>query len=338
MDGVDRGYHGNIRSSPTQSYIPLENTMEEVETRFEVRLIQLAEQVDRLTKEQEALKAQLAEIKGSGLSATIPAQLDLLSHDIPLESSAGGSYARLKYLLKCRRWKEADEETSVQLSQVIPKVERQQLSQVLPEVGRQIIQESVKKTPWEDLNIIDSLWLKYSYGKFGLSIQSFFYRGLGGNDKQQNNVWKEFEEIVGWRKDGQSIPYGELFFDHPEKAVRGQLPYLPGFDSNKKKALFSRKEWIDYYDYVNILREVDLLAYKPNIRSSALYQEELTRELEEERATLIDAFFKEKFTEIDEELLAIKPKMIALPKDKFADALLKLGQWSREQLLEHWQT
>jgi len=69
-----------------------------------------------------------------------------------------------------------------------------------------------------------------------------------------------------------------------------------------------------------------------------LYKEEVARELEEERETLIDAFLKDKFTEIDEELLAIKPKMIALPTGKFANALLKLGQWSREQLLEYLQT
>ena len=302
--------------------------MEEVETRFEVRLIQLSEQVDRLTKEQDDLKGQLAEMKVSGLSATTPAPPNLLSHDIPLESCAGGSYARLKYLLKCGRWKDADQETGVQLSQVIPKDKEQ----------RSITQESVKQTPWEDLKIIDSLWLKYSYGKFGLSIQSFFYRGLGGNEKQQNNVWEEFEEIVGWRKDGQRISYENPAFDHPENAVKGQLPYISNLQAYQKKSLFSRKEWRDYYDYINILKEVDLLAYKPNIRSSALYKEELAREREEERATLIDAFLQDKFTEIDEELLAIREKTIALPTGKFANALLKLGQWSREQLLEYLQT
>jgi hypothetical protein len=315
--------------------------MEEVETRFEVRLIQLAEQVDRLTKEQEALKTQLAEMKASGLSDTIQArpvppadaqplqsasELDVPSDDIPLQSSSGQSYARLKYLLKCGRWQEADEETAFQLQTVTGYTSCEHITQ-----------QDIERTPAEDLQIMDYLWNKYSYGKFGFIIQSQIYRDMGGTEKSREIVLNDFGKILGWYTDDEGwITDGDLIVDL-EQAPIGHLPYVPELNLNVYKILLSREEWSEFPPDPEIEAHMEQVAQQERIRSSNFYQEELAREREEERATLIDAFFKDKFTEIDEELLAVKEKMLALPKDKFADALLKLGQWSREQLLEHWQ-
>ncbi|MDJ1176264.1 GUN4 domain-containing protein [Roseofilum capinflatum] len=314
--------------------------MEEVETRFEVRLIQLAEQVDRLTKEQEALKTQLAEIKGSGLSATIQArpvppadaqplqsasELDVPSDDIPLQSSSGQSYARLKYLLKCGRWQEADEETAFQLQTVTG----------YPNC-RNIPKEEIESIPAEDLQIMGRLWSQYSYDKFGFIIQSQIYQKMGGTEESRDIVLSDFANILGWYPDDGCMSENDLILDI-EQAPIGYFPQITQMSLDVYKVLLCREEWSKFPAIPDIEIQMKQVAEKERIRSSNFYQEELTREREEERATLIDAFFKEKFTEIDEELLAIKPKIIALPKDKFADALLKLGQWSREQLLEHWQ-
>lgn len=341
MDGVDRDRHGNIRSSLTQSYIPLENTMEEVETRFEVRLIQLSEQVDRLTTEQEDLKAQLAQMKASGLSNTIPAQptppadtqplqsgtqLDAPSDDIPLESSSGQSYARLKYLLKCGRWQEADEETAFQLQTVTGYTSCEHITQ-----------QDIERTPAEDLQIMDYLWSKHSYGKFGFSIQSQIYRDMGGTEKSREIVLNDFGKILGWYTDDGWITDGNLIVDL-EQAPIGHLPYVAELNLNVYKILLCREEWSEFPPDPEIEAHLEKVAQQERIRLSDLYKEEVARELEEERATLIDAFLEDKFTEIDEELLAIKPKMLALPTGKFANTLLKLGQWSREQLLEYLQT
>ncbi|MDJ1171406.1 GUN4 domain-containing protein [Roseofilum sp. BLCC_M154] len=315
--------------------------MEEVETRFEVRLIQLAEQVDRLTQEQEALKVQLAEMKGSGLSATIQArpvppadaqplqsesELDVPSDDIPLQSSSGQDYLRLDFLFRSGRWEEAHEETCLHFL----KLTRNRSFQGLRQSEWQMVTS-------EDLQIIERLWLKYSHGKFGFSLQSQFYKQVGGNLESRDTVFTDLVDILCWYKDGDWIEYEDLIFD-PEKAVRGHLPCLRGVTPSVYKVLLCREEWSQFPPIPEMEAQIQLITEREKVRSSNFYQEELTREREEERATLIDAFFKDKFTEIDEELLAVKEKMLALPKDKFADALLKLGQWSREQLLEHLQT
>ncbi|MBP0027855.1 GUN4 domain-containing protein [Roseofilum sp. Guam] len=245
MDGVDRDRHGNIRSSLTQSYIPLEKTMEEVETRFEVRLIQLSEQVDRLTTEQEDLKAQLAQMKASGLSNTIPAkpappadtqplqsetQLDAPSDDIPLQSSSGQDYLRLDFLFRNGRWEEAHEETCLHLVKVAQK----------RSLGS-IPQDDWKTISSEDLQIIERLWLKYSHGKFGFSLQSQFYKQVGGNLESRDVVFQDLGHIVGWYKDRRWIGSHELIFD-PEKAVKGHLPYLRGVAASNYKIFLFREE------------------------------------------------------------------------------------------------
>lgn len=319
--------------------------MEEVETRFEVRLIQLAEQVDRLTKEQAHLKAQVAEMQASCLSDTTPTppappadaqpsqsetQPDAPSDDIPLKSSSGQDYLRLDFLFRNGRWEEAHEETCLHLAKVAKKRSIGYLSE-----------DDWKTLSSEDLQIIERLWLKYSHGKFGFSLQSQFYKQVGGNLESRDVVFTDLAHIVGWYNDRGWIGSHELIFD-PEKAVKGHLPYLQGVAPSIYKTFLFREEWLQFPAIPDLEIQMKQVAEKERIRASDLYKEEVARELEEERATLIDAFLKGKFTEIDEELneklLALKEKMLALPAGKFANALLKLGQWSREQLLEHLQT
>ena len=308
--------------------------MEDVETRFEVRLIQLSEQVDRLTQEQENIKAQLAKIKASGLSDTKPTQsaspadtqLDAPSDDIPLQSSSGQSYARLKYLLKCGHWQEANEETVFQL-------------QKLTDSGccSDISEKDLAEIPAEDLEIMDRLWFQYSHGKFSFSIQSQIYREIGGTEDSREIVLEDFGKILGWYTDNDGwMSEGDLILDL-EQAPIGHFPYIEELDLDLYKILLCREEWSEFQPISEMEVQIKLLAEKERIRSSDLYQEELAREREKERATLIDAFLQDKFTEIDEELLAIKPKMIALPTSKFVKTVLKLRKWSREQLLEYLQ-
>src|SRR4028118_803729 len=60
--------------------------------------------------------------------------------------------------------------------------------------------ESIEKFPCEDLRTIDQLWVKYSNGHFGFSVQKRIYQSLGGTSKYNYKLLEAFGDRVGWRK------------------------------------------------------------------------------------------------------------------------------------------
>ncbi|MBE7380708.1 MAG: GUN4 domain-containing protein [Leptolyngbya sp. SIO1E4] len=63
--------------------------------------------------------------------------------------------------------------------------------------------------PCADLRTIDRLWVNYSKGRFGFSVQKRIYIGCGAklNGKHPgNSIWEKFGERVGWRVQGKRIP------------------------------------------------------------------------------------------------------------------------------------
>ncbi|WP_254445311.1 serine/threonine-protein kinase [Anabaena sp. UHCC 0204] len=116
------------------------------------------------------------------------------SGQIPPESK----YYQLKNYLAAGKWREADEETR----------------QVMLAVATN---ENIDNLPCEDLRTIDQLWVKYSNGKFGFSVQKKIYQGL---EDGTFHIYEKFEDKVGWRKGRAYI------FD--EKAPEGHLPGIIG--------------------------------------------------------------------------------------------------------------
>lgn len=119
-------------------------------------------------------------------------------------------YNRLRDLLAAGEWREADSETY----KLMLKVVGQEKSQYLD-------RESIKKLPSKDLHIIDQLWLQYSNGCFGFSVQKRIWLSVGGNDTK-------FSQRVGWKI--RSF-MGMTFVDDiiyqknaPEIAPMGHLP------------------------------------------------------------------------------------------------------------------
>ncbi|MGV2390617.1 MAG UNVERIFIED_CONTAM: GUN4 domain-containing protein [Microcystis novacekii LVE1205-3] len=47
--------------------------------------------------------------------------------------------------------------------------------------------EDIDNFPCEDLATINQLWLQYSQGKFGLSVQKRIYESLGGSGNYESN-------------------------------------------------------------------------------------------------------------------------------------------------------
>ena len=97
----------------------------------------------------------------------------------PLHSEVGVDYTRLRDLLAAGQWKEAEGETK--------KV-------MLKAAGREkeglLDRESSEKFPIVDLRTIDQLWVKFSKGRFGLSVQKQILQRLVG----QENINPETSE------------------------------------------------------------------------------------------------------------------------------------------------
>ena len=85
--------------------------------------------------------------------------------------------------------------------------------------------DSIKKFPCEDLRIIDKLWVKYSKGKFGFSVQKEIYESLGGTEEYNGKAIEDFCKRIGWKKGGKLVYYSELTFDL-QSAPQAHLPRL----------------------------------------------------------------------------------------------------------------
>ncbi|GEA27807.1 serine/threonine-protein kinase B [Microcystis aeruginosa NIES-4325] len=130
---------------------------------------------------------------------------------IQLKSAKGIDYRRLEDLLKRQQWKEANEETT-----------RVMLQADRTKKGWRRVWD-IDNFPCEDLRTIDQLWVKYSNGRFGFSVQAKIYRDLGGTREGVWKVWNAFGDRVGWRENWLWITYGQVTFDL--KAPLGHLPF-----------------------------------------------------------------------------------------------------------------
>lgn len=111
-------------------------------------------------------------------------------------------YQTLEELLKAQQWKEADEETY-----------RLMITAVGKEEGQWFDPDELLNFPCEDLRAIDGLWVKYSNGHFGFSVQKQIYVECGAKLDGKypgNEIWQKFGDRVGWRKDGNWLSYSAL--------------------------------------------------------------------------------------------------------------------------------
>ncbi|MCZ8026365.1 MAG: GUN4 domain-containing protein [Microcystis sp. LE19-10.1B] len=129
--------------------------------------------------------------------------------EIELKSAKGIDYRNLEDLLRRQQWKEADEETMKVMLQAANRTKEGWLV-------------SINNFPCEDLRTIDQLWVKYSGGRFGFSVQAKIYRELGGTRYWNERVWNAFGDRVGWRVNNIWIYYKDVTFDL--KAPLGHLP------------------------------------------------------------------------------------------------------------------
>ncbi|WP_414527989.1 GUN4 domain-containing protein [Nodularia chucula] len=108
-----------------------------------------------------------------------------------LKSPVGMDYRKLRDLLAGGMWEEADAETA-----------RVMLAIAKREKEGWLDEKSIDNFPCADLRTIDQLWVKYSNGRFGFSVQKRIYQSLGGTRKYDKEIWGAFGDRVGWKKGG----------------------------------------------------------------------------------------------------------------------------------------
>jgi predicted NACHT family NTPase len=151
-------------------------------------------------------------------------------------------YEQLAYYLAAGKWKEADEETDRLMLQVAGREQQGYLDL-----------DDIRQFPCKDLRTIDQLWVQYSNGHFGFSVQKEIYLSVGGilEGNQANSPFNklllippvrwiyarlggtvrhsddkmmylsDFSDRVGWKVEMESVTIKSLL---STSASRGHLP------------------------------------------------------------------------------------------------------------------
>lgn len=106
------------------------------------------------------------------------AQEELFSSN-SLKSATGVDYSTLQEFLRQGEWEKADFETRNVMLKVIGRVDYLPLSYI-------------DEFSCEDLQIINQLWLHYSQGRFGFSVQNRILKDVEYD-------WDKFGERIGWK-------------------------------------------------------------------------------------------------------------------------------------------
>jgi hypothetical protein len=114
-------------------------------------------------------------------------------------------YQTLVNYLASGSWREADQETDkLMLKAVGPEAERRGYLEL----------EEICNFPCKELLLIDGLWVKFSGGKFGFSVQKQIYVECGAKLDGKypgNKIWHEFCDRIGWqRRGGEYLSYKNL--------------------------------------------------------------------------------------------------------------------------------
>lgn len=153
-------------------------------------------------------------------------------------------FSQLENLLKEHKWREADQETDNQIERIVGK-----------DLSRDLVDpEDIRRFPSDDLKIIDTLWVKYSNGHFGFSVQKRIWLECGGNPAFPNhtNAWQAFAQRTGFSNNPSytlDAPPGNLpdcvrtlSFSRLELLAR---PDLPSHGSNPSPKEINRLAYLD---------------------------------------------------------------------------------------------
>ncbi len=185
--------------------------------------------VDFLQQQPEPMGQLIWGITGIKLqnyqTPIIPSKIDEEIEDDDLRSDEGVDYTRLRDLLKAGNWIKADRETL-----------KLMLAATYRETEGWLDVESIERLPCTDLRTIDQLWVKYSKGRFGFSIQKRIWESIGGNPNADNETWCNFYKCLGWRVNDFGMNYSEVL---QTPVSRGYLPQTMCLRRKKVKQITS---------------------------------------------------------------------------------------------------
>lgn len=184
---------------------------------------------DELKRFQQILQLRDEDIAPIEAKLTLPSQQreeqQIVEDTIPepavneddLSSEKGVDYTKLRDLLATKKWQKADYETYLVMLQVVGS-----------KIVNYISPEELLNFPCTDLHTIDRLWVKYSNGNFGFSVQKEIYLSVGGkpDGNYYKEAWEKFCDRVGWRVKGNSMYYSDVTFD--TSSPKGHLPFTWG--------------------------------------------------------------------------------------------------------------
>ena len=102
---------------------------------------------------------------------------------------AKADYTKLEQLLAAGKWQEADKETANKMLEVAGQQKQ-----------RWLAGGDIENFSCPDLRAMDRLWVKYSEGHFGFSVQKRIYQSLGGTEVWDDEVRRAWETAIGWRE------------------------------------------------------------------------------------------------------------------------------------------
>ncbi|WP_445631770.1 GUN4 domain-containing protein [Nostoc sp. DSM 114167] len=126
-----------------------------------------------------------------------------------LASDVVVNYQNLENLLKAGQWKAADEETT-----------RVMLKAAKKEQQGWLDYESIENFPCTDLRTIDQLWVKYSNGHFGFSVQKRIWLECGGKVDYEAECL--LGDRLGWRNKIRWLEINE--YNYSRDSAQGHLP------------------------------------------------------------------------------------------------------------------
>ncbi|TVP63838.1 MAG: GUN4 domain-containing protein [Leptolyngbya sp. LCM1.Bin17] len=148
-----------------------------------------------------AMEAKLEAFIQQGLTERIARLEDALTLVTDIER-----YQQLQLYLKTGKLLEADEETVRVILQEAGTSNREDLTP-----------DAVRQFPCSVLRVIDRLWVTYTGGRFGFSVQLNIYQRVGGTLEtaiaQDAQRLQQLGEQVGWRAQGEWKSLGQARHD-----------------------------------------------------------------------------------------------------------------------------
>jgi len=150
----------------------------------------------------------------------------LISTGIWYKQFDPGKYDKLRDFLAAENWEKAALETSY----IILKVSGRWLGDWFDLLGNE---NSLKHFPCKDLRTIGRLWVNYSQGHFGLSVQQRIFMAFDVANFQGDwfKVYDAFIDTVGWPNPrliyNLTAPQGHLPSHHWMMAAGGQGKTIP---------------------------------------------------------------------------------------------------------------